>query len=93
MSETAASSTLTCPVPLSGYDQIVMGHGSGGRLSADLLRQCFLPAFANPVLDALEDQASLQMAAAGWRSPRIPLSCGRFFFRAVISGGWRSTAR
>ena len=36
------------------------GHGSGGRLSAELLRKVFLPAFSNEALDALEDQARLK---------------------------------
>ena len=82
MSETAASPTISCPVPLSGYDQIVMGHGSGGRLSADLLRQCFLPAFANSVLDALEDQASLQIGGS-----RLAFTTDSFVVRPIFFPG------
>jgi len=48
---------LTCPVPLPAGDKILLGHGSGGRLSADLLRDIFLPAFPSPVLAQLNDQA------------------------------------
>lgn len=48
---------LTCPAPHPVKDTIVLGHGSGGRLSADLLRSVFLPAFENPVLARLDDQA------------------------------------
>jgi len=48
---------LTCPAPLPAKDKILLGHGSGGRLSADLLREIFLPAFRNPVLAQLNDQA------------------------------------
>jgi hydrogenase expression/formation protein HypE len=48
---------LTCPAPLPAKDRILLGHGSGGRLSADLLREIFLPAFQNPVLAQLNDQA------------------------------------
>lgn len=48
---------LSCPAPLPVKDTIVLGHGSGGRLSADLMRSVFLPAFANPVLSRLDDQA------------------------------------
>jgi hydrogenase expression/formation protein HypE len=50
---------VACPVPASQYDRIVMGHGSGGRLSADLLASVFLPAFGNPTLSSLEDQATV----------------------------------
>ena len=45
----------SCPVPTSRYDQVVLGHGSGGRLSADLIRQVFLAGYGNDVLAALED--------------------------------------
>jgi hydrogenase expression/formation protein HypE len=48
---------FTCPVPLRSKDQILLGHGSGGTLSAELMREIFLPAFSNPILDRLDDQA------------------------------------
>jgi len=48
---------LSCPVPLRTKDQILLGHGSGGTLSAELMRDIFLPAFSNPALDCLDDQA------------------------------------
>ena len=48
---------LSCPAPLPAQGKILLGHGSGGRLSADLLREIFLPAFSNPVLAQLNDQA------------------------------------
>jgi hydrogenase expression/formation protein HypE len=48
---------LVCPAPLSSNDTVLLGHGSGGRLSADLVRDVFLPAFRNPALARLDDQA------------------------------------
>jgi hydrogenase expression/formation protein HypE len=48
---------LICPTPLTSSDRVLLGHGSGGRLSADLVRQIFLPAFHNPALARLDDQA------------------------------------
>lgn len=50
-------SLLSCPVPLPAGDRVLLGHGSGGMLSADLLRKIFLPAFENPILSRLDDQA------------------------------------
>jgi hydrogenase expression/formation protein HypE len=38
-----------------------LGHGSGGRLSADLLRRRFLPAFDNEILSRMEDGAVLPL--------------------------------
>ena len=51
--------SLACPVPLAVKSHVVLGHGSGGRLSAALMRDIFLPAFGNPVLNELNDQASV----------------------------------
>jgi hydrogenase expression/formation protein HypE len=51
-----------CPTPASRHDRILMGHGGGGTLSADLLRSVFLPGFANETLSRLEDQATLSLA-------------------------------
>lgn len=48
---------LNCPLPLPARDTIMLGHGSGGKLSAELLRDVFLPAFDNPTLARLDDQA------------------------------------
>jgi hydrogenase expression/formation protein HypE len=52
---------FSCPVPLPARERILLGHGSGGKLSADLLREIFLPAFGNSVLNRLEDQASVSV--------------------------------
>jgi hydrogenase expression/formation protein HypE len=52
---------VSCPVPLAATDSVLLGHGSGGRLSAELLRNIFLPAFHNPLLARLEDQAVLEV--------------------------------
>ncbi len=48
---------LACPLPLPAQDKVLLGHGSGGRLSAELLQKVFLPAFQNPTLNSLNDQA------------------------------------
>jgi hydrogenase expression/formation protein HypE len=54
--------TLSCPLPVTRHQQIVLGHGSGGRLTAQLVREIFLPAFDNPALRKLDDQAVLNVA-------------------------------
>ena len=56
--------TFTCPLPLTRHKTIVMGHGSGGRLSAQLVRELFLPAFDNAALRKLDDQAVLEAGGA-----------------------------
>jgi len=52
-----------CPVPLAHKEQIVMGHGSGGKMGADLITRTFLPAFDNPALRAGDDGAVLSVPA------------------------------
>ena len=52
---------LSCPVPLPALDSVLLGHGSGGKLSGEMLREIFLPAFQNPVLSHLDDQAIVEV--------------------------------
>jgi hydrogenase expression/formation protein HypE len=54
----------SCPIPIFEHKQIVLGHGSGGKLTADLIERIFLPAFRNPILDKLDDQAVLTIGAS-----------------------------
>ena len=55
---------LSCALPIIDSDTILLGHGSGGKLTAELFRNVFLPAFANPVLDKMNDQAMLEIGGA-----------------------------
>lgn len=42
-------------------DSILLAHGSGGKLSHQLIRDFFLPHYENPVLDKLDDAAKLTL--------------------------------
>jgi hydrogenase expression/formation protein HypE len=53
---------IACPLPLPDGDRILLGHGSGGRMTAELIARCFLPAFRNPALERLDDHAVLEVA-------------------------------
>jgi hydrogenase expression/formation protein HypE len=50
-----------CPVPLRDSPTIVMGHGGGGAMSAELIEHLFLPAFGPAADTALGDSAVLQV--------------------------------
>lgn len=50
---------FSCPLPRLNHETIQLAHGSGGKLSAELLEKFFLPRFGNATLDQLEDQAVL----------------------------------
>jgi hydrogenase expression/formation protein HypE len=62
--EAGAAGFGSCPLPIFDHKQIVLGHGSGGKLTADLIEKVFLPAFGNPVLNKLDDQAVLMLGGA-----------------------------
>jgi hydrogenase expression/formation protein HypE len=40
-------------------EKILLAHGSGGKLSHDLIKQIFLPRFSNPFLEPLDDGARI----------------------------------
>jgi hydrogenase expression/formation protein HypE len=46
-----------CPLPLSDYQDIVLAHGSGGKLSQQLIEKVILPQFRNDLLDVSHDGA------------------------------------
>jgi hydrogenase expression/formation protein HypE len=52
---------LVCPVPAATTDRVQLGHGSGGKLSAALMRDRFLPHLTNPILAQLGDAAVLSL--------------------------------
>src|SRR5512136_2223301 len=53
----------TCPRPLQNYPTIVMGHGSGGKMMADLIEHLFAPAFDNEWLGQMGDSTVLDFPA------------------------------
>lgn len=73
---------LACPLPIAVNTHVVLGHGSGGKLSADLVRDIFLPAFGNDALNRLDDQATLEMG-----SGRIAFSTDSFVVKPLVFPG------
>jgi len=51
----------TCPVPIRPRDTVVLGHGSGGSLSHDLINRLFLPELGKAAPRALDDSAILNI--------------------------------
>jgi len=47
------------------HERILLGHGSGGRLTRELVEGVFLPALENPFLATLSDSALLEELPAG----------------------------
>ena len=53
----------TCPVPLRDTPAVVMGHGGGGAMSAELVEHLFLPAYGAAAETTLGDSAVLPLGA------------------------------
>ncbi len=67
MSDPATAAPLeawTCPAPLRDRDRVVMGHGGGGRLTAELVEHLFLPAFGTAGPAVPGDNAVLTVGGA-----------------------------
>lgn len=72
----------SCPLPLRDHPNIVLGHGGGGQLSADLVKHLFLPAFGNAALNQLGDSTVLDVAGG-----RIAVSTDSFVVRPLFFPG------
>ncbi len=77
-----ATLTLNCPAPLLARDHVSLGHGSGGKLSAELMRDVFLPAFRNQTLERLEDQATVTVG-----NTRIAMTTDSFVVKPLFFRG------
>ncbi|MGI8889982.1 MAG: hydrogenase expression/formation protein HypE [Chthoniobacterales bacterium] len=47
----------SCPLPITDYREIVLAHGSGGKLSHQLISKIIVPQFANDLLAPMHDGA------------------------------------
>jgi hydrogenase expression/formation protein HypE len=71
----------TCPVPLRDSPTILMGHGGGGQMSAELIEHIFVPAFGTQPA-GLGDSAVVEMGGA-----RIAFSTDTFVVRPLFFPG------
>ncbi|MEU6985328.1 hydrogenase expression/formation protein HypE [Streptomyces sp. NPDC046324] len=72
----------TCPAPLRDQPRVVMGHGGGGALSAELVDQIFAPAFGGPALSVTTDAATVELGGA-----RLAFSTDSFVVRPLFFPG------
>jgi hydrogenase expression/formation protein HypE len=73
---------LSCPVPLPAGDRILLAHGGGGRLTNQLIDTVFVPAFANPALDARHDGAAVTAGGA-----RLAFTTDSYVVRPLVFPG------
>lgn len=65
---------------MADNDRITLSHGSGGRLSHDLVESVFLPCFANEILAMMDDSASFRMLDGSKALKDRSLEKGRIAF-------------
>jgi hydrogenase expression/formation protein HypE len=71
--------TGQCPIPITNYKEITLAHGSGGKLTQQLIEKMVLPQFKNPFLDPLHDGAVLPINGA-----RLAFSTDSFVVKPIF---------
>ena len=71
-----------CPLPISGHPEIVLGHGSGGKLTQHLIGSFILPMFRNELLAPLHDGAVFELNGA-----RVAFSTDSFVVNPIFFPG------
>ncbi|MEU9127944.1 hydrogenase expression/formation protein HypE [Kitasatospora sp. NPDC048540] len=72
----------SCPLPLRDQPRIVLGHGGGGVLSAELVQHVFAPAYGGPVLEQGGDAATVTLGGA-----RLAFSTDSYVVRPLFFPG------
>ena len=72
---------LSCPVPITNYDQVTLAHGGGGSLSNQLIEKMFLKELSNPFLNEGHDGAIFDL------SGRLAFSTDSFVVNPIFFPG------
>lgn len=72
----------SCPLPLRDHDRIQIGHGGGGKLSAELVQHLFLPAFGVEAGAELHDAATVPVGGG-----RLAFSTDSYVVRPLFFPG------
>ncbi len=72
-----------CPVPLAHRERIVMGHGSGGKMSHDLVARLFMPYLGSPAFVGRQRRRRGQYPTGGAAGYQHRFACG---LAIVLSG-------
>jgi hydrogenase expression/formation protein HypE len=82
LGQTDTIAEFRCPTPFPAQETILLGHGSGGKLSSALVRDVFLSTFRNPWLSKLNDQAIVSINGS-----RIALTTDSFVVSPLFFPG------
>lgn len=87
MTEKPNLSGWTCPVPLRNYPNIVMGHGSGGKMMNDLISSLFVPLLHNDLLGQMGDSTVFGLPNADGENYRLAFSTDSFVINPLVFPG------
>ena len=76
-----------CPLPLQHTEKIVMGHGSGGKMTQKLIEDVFYKEFKNELLESGNDFASVALPSASGLNGRIAISTDSHIITPLIYPG------
>ena len=74
--------TANCPLPISDHKEIVLAHGSGGKMTHRLIERMVLPAFRNDLLEPLHDGAIFSVDGA-----RLAFSTDSYVVKPIFFPG------
>ncbi len=77
----------TCPAPLRNYPTVVLGHGSGGKMMADLIQHLFGPLFSNSLLAQMGDSTVLELPTESGSPMRLAFTTDSFVISPLIFPG------
>jgi hydrogenase expression/formation protein HypE len=72
----------SCPVPIMDHKEIVLAHGSGGKLTHQLIQRMVLPQFRNEFLEPLHDGAVFSLNGS-----RVAFSTDSFVVKPIFFPG------
>lgn len=71
-----------CPLPITDHPQIVLAHGSGGKMTQRLLEKMVLPQFGNELLNTQHDGAVFSVG-----DQRVAFSTDSFVVKPIFFPG------
>lgn len=78
----------TCPAPLRNYPQVVLGHGSGGKMMNDLIAHLFVPLLQNDLLAQMGDSTAFTLPGMDAdNGPRLAISTDSFVINPLFFPG------
>lgn len=78
----ASALAISCPLPISDHKEIVLAHGSGGKLTHRLIDKMILPSFRNELLEPLHDGAVFALNGA-----RLAFSTDSYVVKPIFFPG------